>query len=241
MPISRRALLGSALGGAGLLVAPPGFAQTATWPKRPVRIIVPFAAGVAADVLTRILADQLHTRLHQPFIVENRTGAGGNIAMSVAAKANPDGYTIVSGTVGTFSINQFLYPQMSFDPERDFALVSLIWEAPNGVFVSAEHNPAKTLSEFIAWAKERPKGITFGSSGIGTTPHLAGELFRERAGISATHVPFRDAGQRLTQLLSGSIDFNIDNVASYASLLKAGQVRGLLGVAEVGRDDDGAG
>lgn len=230
--ISRRGVLAGSLAATGLMAAPSIRAQALAWPERPVRIIVPFPPGVVHDALTRVLAEHLRTKLGQSFVVENMTGAGGNIAMSVAAKAEPDGYTVLSATVGTLSINQFLYRSMPYDPERDFAPVSMLWQAPNCLYVSAEKNPSRTLAEFVAWAKAKPQGVTYGSAGLGTTPHLCGELFKARTGITATHVPYRDGGQRLLNLVSGDLDFTIDNVASYGALLNDGKVRGLAVTSE---------
>lgn len=230
--ISRREILVGAIASTGLVVARPARAQPAAWPQRAVRVIVPFPPGAVHDALTRILAEGLHARLAQGFVVENMTGAGGNIGMAAGAKAAPDGYTLVSATVGTLSINQFLYRSMPFDPERDFAPVSMLWRAPNTLFVSAEKNPARSLAEFIAWAKTRKQGVTFGSAGAGTTPHLCGELFKLRTGLEATHVPYRDSGQRLLSLVSGDLDFTIDNVANYGGLLRDGKVRALAVTAE---------
>ena len=202
-------------------------AQTTNWPERSVRIIMPFPTGGASDVLTRILADQLQAKLGQTFVVDNRTGAGGNIGMEAGAKAAPDGYTLTSATIGTLSINQYLFKSLPYNPERDFTYVSTFWANCNVVMVSPQHSHAKTMKEFLAWAKAQPKGITFGSSGVGTTPHLAGELFRLRTGIAATHVPSRGAPQTISMLMSGSLDTSIDNIASYATLLAAGTMRGL--------------
>ena len=225
--ISRRKLLYSLLATTGMLATRSVLGQGTAWPERPVHIIVPFSAGGAADVLTRTLAEQLQVRLGRSFIVENRTGAGGNIGMELVAKAPADGYLIASATIGTLSINQFLFANMRFDPERDFAYVSTIWENCNVVVVAAEHNPAKSLQEFIAWARKRPDGVNFGSAGVGTTPHLAGELFRLRTGIKATHVPFRGAAESIPGLLSGTTDFAVDNIASYFPMIRAGKVRAL--------------
>lgn len=201
-------------------------AQTIAWPERPVRIVVPFTAGGASDVLTRLLADQLQGKFGQSFIIDNRTGAGGNIGMDVVAKAAPDGYTIASATIGTLTINQFLFSKLGYDPISDFAYVSTIWENCN-VFAVSPTNPARTVAEFLSWAKKRPHGVTFGSSGVGTTPHLAGELFRMRTGLTAVHVPFRGAAQTIPALMAGDIDFAMDNIASYVSFLREGKVRGL--------------
>jgi tripartite-type tricarboxylate transporter receptor subunit TctC len=220
-------MLGISLFTACLGAAQIAGAQASTWPERSVRIVMPFPTGGASDVLTRILADQLQAKLGQPFVVDNRTGAGGNIGMEAGAKAAPDGYTLTSATIGTLSINQYLFKSLPYNPERDFTYVSTFWANCNVVMVSPQHSQARTMKEFLAWAKAQPKGITFGSSGVGTTPHLAGELFRVRTGIAATHVPSRGAPQTIAMLLSGALDTSIDNIASYASLLSAGTMRGL--------------
>lgn len=225
--ISRRRLLQTVAAATGLVAARTVLGQSTVWPERAVRIIVPFPAGGAADVLTRILAEQLQTKLGQPFIVENRTGAGGNIGMEAGEKAAADGYTVTSATIGTLSINQFLFKRLPYDPERGFSYASTFWMNSNVLLVPAQHNPAKTMEEFLAWAKSRPQGVTYGSSGAGTTPHLSGELFRMRTGINALHVPSRGAAQTIPMMLSGSLDFAIDNLASYLPLLQSGQVRGL--------------
>jgi tripartite-type tricarboxylate transporter receptor subunit TctC len=224
---SRRRLVASTLALGPLLAMRSVLGQGSAWPERPVHIIVPFTAAGAADVLTRQLAEQLQAKLGQPFIVENRTGAGGNIGTMVVAKAAPDGYTISSATVGTLTINEFLFSKLPYDPVKDFAYVTLIWENCNVFVVAAEQNPSKTLQEFIAWAKKKPDGVHFGSAGVGTTPHLSGELFRARTGLNATHVPFRGAGESMPALLGGTTDFAIDNVASYISLIRSGKVRPL--------------
>ena len=224
--ISRRHFIGSAAAASAAGTLPSAFGQSTNWPERTVKIIVPFTAGGAADVLTRQLAETLQAKLGQNFIVDNVTGAGGNIGMQAVQNAAPDGYTVSSATIGTLSINQFLFSKMPYDPVKDFVYVSTHWENCN-VFVVAPQHPAKTVKEFLAWAKTRPKGVNFGSAGVGTTPHLAGELFRVRTGISATHIPFRGAAQSMPALMAGDTDFAIDNIASYMPLIKGGKVRAL--------------
>jgi tripartite-type tricarboxylate transporter receptor subunit TctC len=140
--------------------------------------------------------------------------------------AAPDGLTIGSATIGTLSINQFLFAKLPYDPVRDYVYVSKIWENCNA-FVVTEKHPAKSVAEFIAWARLQPKGVTFGSAGIGTTPHLAGELFRARTGVQALHIPFRGAAQSMPALVGGETDFAIDNIASYTPLILSGKVRAL--------------
>ena len=224
--ISRRQLIRATAIASAANMLPCAFAQSTSWPDAPVKIIVPFTAGGASDVLTRVLAEKLQSRLGQNFIVDNRTGAGGNIGMEAVKNAPADGYTISSATIGTLSINQFLFSKLGYDPVQDFAYVSMIWENCN-VFVVAPQHPAKTVQEFLVWARKQPKGVTFGSAGVGTTPHLAGELFRSRTGIQALHVPYRGAAQSMPALMAGDTDFAIDNIASYMPLIRAGKVRAL--------------
>ena len=221
--IRRRRLLGDGAAAALGLVCGSAFAQGA-WPDKPVRVVALFPAGGASDVLTRLLAEKLQAHFNQSFVVDNVTGAGGNIGMMAVMKAPPDGYTIGSATIGTLSINQFLYNKMGYDPLKDFVPVTTFWENCNVVAVASGH-PSKTLQEFLAWARKKPDGVTFSSSGVGTTPHLAGELFGLRAGIKVVHVPFR--GTAVTEVAGGSIDFSIDNISSYAPMLRAGRVRAL--------------
>lgn len=224
--ISRRSLLQTAVLSGGATPFSGSFAQTTNWPDAPVKIIVPFTAGGASDVLTRLLAEKLQARLGQSFVVDNRTGAGGNIGMQAVRGAPADGYMIASATIGTLSINQFLFSNLGYDPARDFEYVSMIWQNCNVFVVSAQH-PAKTVQEFLVWARKQPKGVSFGSAGVGTTPHLSGELFRARTGLSAIHIPYRGAAQSIPALIAGDTDFAIDNIASYTPLIKSGKVKAL--------------
>lgn len=223
--ISRRQLIQSAVATGASIALPIGHAQT-NWPTGPVKIIVPFTAGGASDLLTRLIAERLTSKLGQNFVVDNRTGAGGNIGMDTVRTAAPDGNTISSATIGTLAINQFLFSKMSYDPVRDFDYSSMIWENCNVLVVSPKH-PAKTAQEFLTWAKKQPQGVTFGSAGVGTTPHLAGELFATRNGLKALHIPYRGAAQSMPALMAGDTDFAIDNIASYMPLIKAGKVMAL--------------
>jgi tripartite-type tricarboxylate transporter receptor subunit TctC len=228
--ITRRTLLGAAAATATAATVPARAqpAGAANWPTRNVRIIVPYPAGGSTDVLTRILAERLKDKLGGPsWVVENRPGAGGNIGIDGVAKAEPDGYTIGSATVGHFSINQYLYAKMSWDADRDLLPVSMTWELPNVAVVPAKHVPAKTLQEFIAWAKARPDGIFFGSPGVGTTPHLSGALLATRSGYKGTHVPFRGAAATIPAMLAGDVHFAIDNLASYTGIIDSGDMRAL--------------
>ena len=221
---SRRKFLMSAT--AAAMVATGARSEDSHWPDRPVRIVVPYPAGGSTDVLTRILAERLKDMFGQPFVIENRPGAGGNIGIAAVTGSPPDGYTLGSATIGHFAINQYLYSKMPYDAERDMIPVSLTWELPNVFVVPTDYVPAKSLSEFLAWARQKGQ-VSFGSPGVGTTPHLSGVLFSKRAGIDAIHVPFRGAAQTIPAMLAGDVNFAIDNLASYVPVIQSGKMRAL--------------
>jgi tripartite-type tricarboxylate transporter receptor subunit TctC len=226
--ISRRTLLRCAAG-ASALMATRAIGQEnrgGGWPDRTVKIIVPYPAGGSTDVLVRIIGEQLKQILGQSFVVENRPGAGGNVGIAALVGSAPDGYTLGAATVGHFSINQYLYARMPYDADRDLVAVSLTWELPNVFAVATDHVPVKTLADFIAWAKQRGR-VTFGSPGVGTTPHLSGAMFSTRTGIEAVHVPFRGAAQTIPAMLSGDVTYALDNLASYVSTIESGKMRAL--------------
>ncbi|MFC0387054.1 Bug family tripartite tricarboxylate transporter substrate binding protein [Muricoccus vinaceus] len=226
--VARRPLLGSLLGtGLALPFIRPAGAQPAAtdWPSRAVRVIVPFPPAGSTDVMTRIYCEQLQSRLGQNFVIENRPGAGGNIGMDAIAKSPADGYTLGMATIGHFSINQYLYSRMPWEIDRDFVAVALTYELPNVVVVSSQHCPARTLSEFIAWSRARPNGITYGSPGVGTTAHLSGALMAARLNLNAEHVPFRGAAQIIPAMLSGDLTVAVDNLASYIPIIQEGRMR----------------
>lgn len=224
MTLTRRTLIQSGLAAFAPLPLAARAQSADNWPQQPVKIIVPFTAGGAADILTRRVAERLQARLGQSWTVENRTGAGGNIGMEAVKTAAPDGYTIGSATIGTLTINQFLFSKLPYDPVADYAYVSKHWENCN-VFVVPVNHPAKNVQEFVDWAKKKPQGITYGSAGVGTTPHLAGALFGHRIGVTALHVPFRGAAQSMPALMGGEVDFAIDNIASYMPLIRSNKVK----------------
>jgi tripartite-type tricarboxylate transporter receptor subunit TctC len=221
MPLDRRTLLGATLAAP---LAAPALAQ-APWPNRPVRVIVPWPPGGSTDVLCRLLCEQMQAKLGQSFVLENRPGAGGNIGADALAKSAPDGYSMGPLTLGAWHINSFLYTRLPYDPQRDFQPISMHWELPNVLVVSAQHNPANSLQEFIAWAKAQRNGASFGSPGVGTTAHLTGSLFTSRLGIDGTHVPFRGAAQIIPAMLAGDLNFVIDNLASYIPVIQEGRVK----------------
>ena len=224
MSPDRRAFLQSAAA-AGVFIATGAYGQTG-WPDHPVRIIIPYPAGGSTDVLSRFLGERLKEMFGQPFVIENRPGAGGNIGIATVTGSAPDGYTIGAATVGHFAINQFLYKSMPYDAERDMIPASLTWELPNVFVVASDFVPAKSVAEFVTWAKQKGK-TNFGSPGVGTSPHLSGVLFANRVGIDAVHVPFRGAAQTIPAMLSGDVNFAIDNLASYISIIQSGKMRAL--------------
>jgi tripartite-type tricarboxylate transporter receptor subunit TctC len=220
-------LLSLTLGGLiGLaLVASSALAQ-ATYPTRPIRLIVPFAPGGTTDVLARIIGERLHKALGQPIVIENRGGAGGNIGADAVAKAAPDGYTLLMGTVGTHAINPSLYPKMPFEPLTDFAPVAFVAAVPNVMVVSPKAVKATTVQEFIAEAKKSGQ-FSVASSGVGSSIHLTGELFKQVTGLDMTHVPYRGAGPALNDLMGGQVQVMFDNLPSSIQHVRAGTLRAL--------------
>ena len=212
---------------ATFLVASGSLAQTA-WPNKPVRIIVPFSAGGTTDILARAMAPELSKAFGQPFIVENRAGAGGNIGADLVAKSPPDGYTILMGTVGTHGINKALYAKMPFDSQKDFAPITLVAGVPNVMVMNTDKAKSlgiNTVPDFIKYAKANPGKLSMASSGNGTSIHLAGELFKSRTGIFMTHIPYRGSGPALLDLIGGSVDVMFDNLPSALPQIKAGKLK----------------
>lgn len=209
------------------LAAGSAFSQAA-WPNKPVRIVVPFAAGGTTDILARAIAPELSKALGQSFYVENRAGAGGNLGADIVAKSPNDGYTLLMGTVGTHGINRALYPKLPYDPFKDFSPVTLVAAVPNVMVMNAEK--AKTLGisnvpEFIAYAKKNPGKLNMASSGNGTSIHLAGELFKSRTGTFMVHFPYRGSGPALLDMLGGSMDVMFDNLPSALPHIKSGKLK----------------
>jgi len=201
-------------------------AQAQSYPDRPIRLVAPFPAGGLADVLARAVGDELSKSLGQPVIVENRTGAGGNVGADNVAKAAPDGYTLMMSSAGILTANQFLYATMPFDPEKDFTPVSNVADMPMMVVVNP-NVPAKTLQELVALARANPGKLNFGSPGIGTTGHLGLALFMHAANIKLTHVPYRGAAPAITDLIAGQIDGVVDNPPTVLQHIEGGRLRPL--------------
>ncbi|WP_454690777.1 Bug family tripartite tricarboxylate transporter substrate binding protein [Achromobacter aloeverae] len=196
------------------------------YPDHPVRLIVPFAGGTSTDLVARVLGEALSRKLGQPFIVENRPGAGGSIGTDYVAKSRKDGYTLTLGTVGTLSINPALYPALSYSPERDFSYLSMPGYTPTLLVVRADA-PYRTLAELVAYAKTHPDKLSFGSAGNGTSGHLAGELLKSMAGIQMTHIPFKEGGQALAAVLGGQVDFMFYHPAAVLPYIRSGKMRAL--------------
>ena len=213
-----------------LLVSVTANAQSkpnlSTWPTQPIRIIVTFTPGGAPDVLARVLAQSWQESLGVPVLVENRPGFGGNIGAEMVAKSDPDGYTLLIGTVGIHAINGALYEKLSYDPIKDFTPISFLASTPNVLIVNKRLG-VNNLHELIEMAKTKPNQLTFGSSGVGTSLHMSGELFKEMAGVEIRHIPYKGRAQSLPDLISGRISMLFDNLSSSLPLIKAGEVQAL--------------
>lgn len=222
MTTTRRVLLGAAAA-AGL--ARPALAQGA-WPSRTIRLIVPFTPAGTTDIAARILAERLTHRLGQSVVVENRPGVGGNLGTDVVAKSDPDGYTLLMCTISSSAINYSLYGARMPYKAEDLANIGLLLRVPNAIFV-ANSLPVQTLQELVTYAKARPGQLNIGSSGIGTSLHMTGELLKLEAGIDLLHVPFRGAGPMLQEVITGRIEVAVDNLPSVIGHLREGRLRPL--------------
>jgi tripartite-type tricarboxylate transporter receptor subunit TctC len=224
MKLSRHQFLHLAAGTAALS-AVSRIARAQTYPSRPVRIIVGFAAGSAFDILARLIGQRLSERLGQPFIIENRPGAGGNIGTEAVVRARPDGYTfLIAGSPD--AINATLYDKLNFNFIRDIAPVAGIARGPN-VMVVHPSFPAKTVPEFIAYAKANPGRISMASAGIGSATHMSGELFKMMAGVNMVHVPYRGQASALTDLLGGQVQVDFATMPPSIEYVRAGKLRAL--------------
>ena len=222
-----RGCIGAGLALAAMLAAMPG-AGAQDYPSRPVKIIVPFPAGGTADVMPRVIGEWLSRKWGQPVVVENRTGAAGNIGAEAVAKAEPDGYTLLSAPPPPLVINQNLYPKLGFDP-TEFVPIVIMGRVPNALVINAKL-PFNSVAEIIAYAKANPGKLTSATQGNGTTSHLTSELFQLMADIKFQHVPYRGSAPALTDLVAGSVDLMFDNLGVSLPLVKGGQLK-LLGVA----------
>ena len=210
------------------IAAPPILSSRAAgteWPLRNVRIVVPFPPGGSTDITARLVGNRLQEVWGQTVVIENKPGAGGNIASDMVARSDPDGYTIFIVGPG-LATNQFLYPSLSYDPVGDFAPVTLLITQPNLMCVPLS-KPAKSVKEFIAYCNANKGNVTFASSGNGTTLHLSGELFKRLANVEMTHIPYRGGALAINDLIPGRVDVTFDNMPSILPHAKAGSVRAL--------------
>ena len=221
---NRRQLLAAAT----LLVLAPAVWAQGAWPNKPVKIVVPFAPGGTTDILARAIAPELSKAFGQPFIVENKAGAGGNVGAEQVAKSPNDGYTLFMGTVGTHGINRALYAKLGYEPQKDFAPITLVAGVPNVMVMNADKAKALNINsvpDFIKYAKANPGKLNMASSGNGTSIHLAGELFKSMTGTFMTHIPYRGSGPALLDMVAGNMDVMFDNLPSAMPHIKSGKLR----------------
>jgi tripartite-type tricarboxylate transporter receptor subunit TctC len=230
MKIARRqlALLATAL------AAPRLASAQDTWPNRPVRVIVPFTPGGSTDILARALSAELQDTLGQPFVIENRGGAGGTLGSEVVARSAPDGYTLMMGHIGTLAVNPSLYRNLSYDTVTSFQPIVLVAIVPNILVVNPRKVAAANVQEFIALAKRQPGALTYGSGGNGSAAHIAAVAFMDATGIEMTHVPYRGTGPMMTDLIAGTIDLTMTGGPPALPPVRAGQLKA-LGVSSLTR------
>jgi len=223
MRLPRRRFLHLATVAIGTFAA-PGLASAQAYPTRPIQVIVPFAGGSASDVVMRILLDRMGKSIGQPFVVDNRPGAGGNIGTNAATKAAPDGYTLVMGSTGPMAANRTLYRDLGYDPEKDLEPISLFAHFPILIVVSSKL-PVKSVAEFVAYAKARPKQLNYGTVGIGSSQHLAGVYFEQVAGLELTHVPYRNIAQYVPDLIAGAVPVGFQWLPNVSAPLQSGDAK----------------
>ncbi|WP_422033867.1 Bug family tripartite tricarboxylate transporter substrate binding protein [Reyranella sp.] len=225
--------MGKVLGAIGtfLMVLLTGLGAGAQpYPDKPVKLVIPFAPGGSVDIVGRILAQALGEELKQSIVVENRAGAGGNIGFEAVAHAKPDGYTLLMAS-SNLAVNVSLYRTIGYDPLKDFAPISLVAIQPNVLMVHPSL-PVKTVPELIAYAKANPGKLNFGSSGIGASQHLAGELFKSRTGVDMVHVPYKGGGPAMADLVAGRIQLMFETIPSSMSYVRSGQLRAIAVTTE---------
>ena len=226
MGIQRRTVIHGLAAGTLALTAGVGMAQTASWPSKPIRMVVPFGPGTTTDIVARVFAQSLGQQLKQAIVVENKPGAGGNIGTELVAKSAPDGYTLSFGTVGTLAINATLFRKIAFDPQRDFVPLALTGATPTLLVVRAGA-PYANAAELVAHARQNPDKVSFASAGNGTSGHLAGELLKTLSGTQMIHVPYKEGTQALTAVISGQTDFMFYHPAAVMPHIAAGRLKAL--------------
>lgn len=225
MTLARRRLILGLAAAAHQIAAVPVSAQLLTnnWPSKTIIIIVPFPAGGSADLSARLLAEHLKAGLGHPVVVDNKPGAGGNLAAAEAARAQGDGHTLFVGTNGTQTINQSLYRHLAYDPATAFTAIGMMWSAPHLIVIHPAI-PARSLDSFVAYARAHPGELSYGSSGVGSSTHLFGEMFKARTGVDIVHVPYRGQAQALEDLIGGRIAVMFPIVPDVIAAMRADQV-----------------
>src|SRR6478752_5031659 len=203
-----------------------GPAAAQTFPSKPVRVVIPFVAGGPSDTVGRAIGSKFQEFLGQPAVVENKPGANGAIAAEFVAKSDPDGYTILVGSIGVFSINAALYSDLRYDPVRDFAPITLAVTNPNVLITKLDFAP-RSVKELVEYAKKNPGKVSYGSSGTGSSDHLTSELFKQMSGTFGVHIPYRGGAAVITDLLGGQIEASFQNLGNVVTNVKAGKIRAL--------------
>lgn len=214
------------------VLALPGFAQAQAYPNKTIKVVVPFAVGGIADTFGRVIAQKLSESWGQPAVVENKGGAGGNIGADLVARSPADGYTLVIGNIGTHAVNPFLMKNMSFDPLKDFVPVAHVLDA-EGLLVVHPSLPVKTVPELIAYAKANPGKLSYASGGMGTTSHLAGELFKSMAGVDMVHVPYKGNSPAITDVMGGQAQMIFATMPTVIQQAKSGRLRAIATLGKV--------
>jgi len=223
----RLAIATAALVAGATLLAPAGVLAQSSYPSRPIRLIVPFPAGGGTDLIAREVANKVATSNGWSIVIDNKPGSGGNLGVDAAAKAAPDGYTLVLGQTSNLAINPTLYAKLPYNPEKDLSPIGLVASAPLVLVVAAD-SPYKTLADLVAAAKARPEALNYASSGSGTVAHLATELFQKTANVRFTHVPYKGAAQGSTDLIGGQIQMYMSSVPTLIGHIKSGKMRPIV-------------
>ncbi|AXK80718.1 tripartite tricarboxylate transporter substrate binding protein [Pseudolabrys taiwanensis] len=212
---------------AALVVLVPAIAaQAADWPDKPVRMVVPFGAGATADIMARIVADKLAAAIGQPVVVENRTGAGGNVGAALVARSDPDGYTLLLSGSPTHSVGPHLFKKLNYEPMKDVPPVAMIAAGTN-LLVVKPSLPVKSVKDLVALARSKSEQLTYSSAGIGTSGHLAAELLQKASGVVMRHVPFRSGAEAVTAVMSGEVDFMFFTLPALMQQVEAGKLRAI--------------